>query len=376
VVNAEKELLQFRTVTATVSECVDVFDEEIVRRAFQEQKEGLLTLTGYLGEFLGGFHRSWLVVFSGAYKRGKTWWLLDMYINAAMSNLNVVMFSLEMTQDNLMERILHRVTGCADEASVQRIPVVDCLLNQKGECFHEDYRGTGVPILIEGETLADEPVDAYTVCTACRDSGNLELFQPVVGYERHEYLAMTEKLAVDKARALSEQYSNRCKLKTYPRFAANIADIKRDLTVLETTQNFIPDVIIIDYADILKPESGNATGVQKEDETWIALSQLAGERKALVLTATQLTKEGQDANTVSVQHTARWSGKLGHVDAIYGINQTPKEKDKGIQRINTILHRHQPFSETEQCVVLQNLDIGAIHLDSFPYQPENTNNGD
>jgi len=374
VVNAEKELLQFRTVTATVSECVDVFDEEVVRRAFQEQKEGLLQLTGALGDFLGAFHRSWLVVFSGAYKRGKTWWLLDVYINAALSDLNVIMFSLEMTQDNLMERILHRVTGCADEASTQRIPVVDCLLNQKGECTRPEYCGTFVPLFVEGEELLDEAVDGYVVCTACRDTENAEFFQPTVWYENHDYQAMTERMAVDKANALSQQYANRCKLKTYPRFSANIADIKRDLSVLETTQNFIPDVIIIDYADILKPESNNSNGIQKEDETWIALSQLAGERKALVLTATQLTKDGQDAKTVSVAHTARWSGKLGHVDAILGINQTPKEKDKGVQRINTILHRHQPFSESEQCMVLQNLDIGAVHLDSFQYRPSEENN--
>ena len=373
IVNAEKELLQFRTVTATVSECVDVLDEEVIAKVFAEKAEGLLTLTGYLGQFMGTFHRSWLVVFSGAYKKGKTWWLLDLYINAALSKLNVILFSLEMTQDNIVERMLRRITGCSEEAKTQKVPVVDCLRNQKGQCplaGTEDYKGSGNALLTEGEALPDEPVDGYVVCTSCREETN-DRFQPTVWYENKDMQAMTKRLAINKAKAVERMYGNRCKLKTYPRFSANLSDIKRDLYVLETKENFVPDVIIIDYADILKPESENATGVQKEDETWIALSQLAGERKALVVTATQLTKEGQNAKTVGVQHTARWSGKLGHVDAIYGINQTAKEKEKGIQRINTILHRHQPFSETEQCVVLQNLDIGSVHLDSFPYEENN-----
>ncbi len=370
---AEDEILHFRKVCATVSKCVDIFADDIVGGVFEEKEAGILQLSNYLGKFLGSWHRSWLVVFSGAYKRGKSWWLLDAYITALMSGKRVVFFSLEMTQDNILERIYHRVTGCTEEAQETLIPVVDCKLNQSGDCARL-ARPDQIPLMVDNELPPfDEVGDTYQICTACREDDNSP-FQPTVWYERKQTLAMTKGLVANKARSLTNFYGDNAKLKTYPRFSANISDIRRDLDVLEAIDGYIPDIILVDYADILKPESNNTQGTQKEDETWIALSQLAGERKALVVTATQITKEGQSANIVGLEHTARWSGKLGHVDAIYGINQTAKEKEQGVMRMSTLLHRHQSFSTTQQCAVLQNLDIGAIHLDSYPYTREAENN--
>ena len=233
-----------------------------------------------------------------------------------------------------------------------------------------------LPLLNDGVKPSFEDADhMYRVCTACRYENN-GLFIPAIWYEQKIGKKLTVEIATKQAEAFNELYGFNFKLKTYPRFSANISDIKHDLDILESTEDFVPDVVVIDYADILKPESNNNSGFQKEDETWIALAQLAGERNALVITPTQITKEGQDTKLIQVQHTARWSGKIGHVDAIFGINQTQEEKDEGMQRLNKIMHRHEEFNSSEQCMVLQNFNIGAVHLDSCRYdnnEPEQEN---
>ncbi|MCK5863451.1 MAG: hypothetical protein KAH38_13255, partial [Candidatus Hydrogenedentes bacterium] len=159
--NAEAEILHFRKVAPAISECVDVFDVDVVKEVFKEREKGVLQLPRYLGEFLGSWHRSWLVVFSGAYKRGKSWWLLDAYINSALQGQRVIFFSLEMTQENILERIYHRVTGCAKEAKETIIPVIDCKLNQSAECMRDECPCHVPLILPSGEMPTLEEAGLY-----------------------------------------------------------------------------------------------------------------------------------------------------------------------------------------------------------------------
>jgi hypothetical protein len=159
-------------------------------------------------------------------------------------------------------------------------------------------------------------------------------------------------------------YKDYVRFKTYPRFSANISDMKRYLEIQQRKDGFVTDFIIPDYVDIFKPEREGLSEVQKEDESWMALSQLGGEYQALVITGTQINKAGQDSPNVKIKHTAKWVGKLAHVDAMYGLNQTNEEKRSGLIRFNTLVHRHEPFDEDDFCHVLQHLNTGQVHLDS------------
>jgi hypothetical protein len=121
---------------------------------------------------------------------------------------------------------------------------------------------------------------------------------------------------------------------------------------------------VIDYADILKPEQEGQSGVDKEDLTWMRLSQLAGSRHALVVTATQLRKSALNAPQVKQSDTALWVGKLGHVDCMLSLNQTEKEKKERVLRVGMMVHRYEEFSEESSCYILQKLRRGQVNLDS------------
>jgi hypothetical protein len=96
----------------------------------------------------------------------------------------------------------------------------------------------------------------------------------------------------------------------------------------------------------------------------MSLARLAGERSCLVVTGTQATRQGLDVKTVTQKHTARWIGKLGHVDVMLTLNQTPEEKMNGVMRIGIMEHRHRFFLEGQDVAVLQKLSTGQVHLDS------------
>jgi hypothetical protein len=61
---------------------------------------------------------------------------------------------------------------------------------------------------------------------------------------------------------------------------------------------------------------------------------------------------------------AEWIGKLAHVDKFASVNQSLEEKRKGIIRIGMLADRHKEFHEKDQCMLLQALALGQVHLDS------------
>ena len=54
-------------------------------------------------------------------------------------------------------------------------------------------------------------------------------------------------------RGFEMMFGNRFRYLCYPRFSASYDDIERDLKRLEIEYEFIPDVLIVDYANIMKP---------------------------------------------------------------------------------------------------------------------------
>ncbi len=366
--DAELLVTGHNKVARSLERFINPFDEDTIRKTFEERANDFFNFPGQLGTFLSHFERGWLVGLSGPFKRGKTWYAQEFAVQSMLSFRNVMFFSLEMSERQMNERLYKRLTVLGDEARTYNLPIFDCKYNQENSCTRPE-RVCRTGLFEENESWSSIPphynpdID-YQTCTECRHNGQLDRFYfPAVWYEQVKRPAYDERRIALKLRNM-QMYFPYLKYKCYPRFSANVSDIRRDLKMVEYLHDFIPDVIVIDYADILKPEDGIEEGFQKEDRTWIALSQLAMERNCLVVTPTQVTKAGQDARQQSAKHQARWVGKLGHVDVMLALNQTEVEQNKGIMRISQIAHRHEKFTPSLNCIVLQNLDLGQPHLDS------------
>ena len=364
---AEQQISNHIKVTRLTSGWVDPFDEDMVDDIFKE--EGVMfKFPGELGNFLGGFDRGWLVAIAAAFKRGKTFQMQELAVAAIQQNLKVAFFSLEMYKTESNKRLYQRLLGAGlEERGDALYPCFDCASNQDGSCKKEQ-RTNRIKLLSDNKKPKFSPASKYNVCTYCRTSDNKK---DKKDYKIAWWKELIERPAFNKTNvkkhveAMSKLHKNHYRFKQYPRFSANTSDITRELDLLERSEGFIPDVIVIDYADILKPEgSGASTETSSLDDTWKSLARLAGERQALVVTASQITRAGTDKKQVRLIDMALWVGKTAHVDVFYALNQTPEEKAEGVMRVSLLAHRYADFNENANCAILQNLTHGQVCLDS------------
>jgi len=360
IVEAEKEIENYTKITKPNLEINGfISSEEALSQTFENEEENnFLILPRSLGKFMGPFQREWLVGISAPFKKGKTWMLGEFTKAAALSGLKVASFNLEMSLTNMRKRTYMSLTGASEVAGPTIFPCFDCVKNQSDNC-RKDERTNHVRIPNSFNTKTK-----YKSCTYCKDIDNddfeMAMWEEVIDVPKLEYFIVKEKMT-----ALQRIGKASVWIECLPRFSASVDDIERKLDNLESIHNFIPDVLIIDYADILKSNDTNLKGVEKEDDVWMCLARIASVRKMLVVVPTQLNKDSLDAKQIKTSHTAKWVGKLGHVDAMFALNQTPPEKEKGVMRVSTLEHRHKDFIETDNCYVLQKYSSGQAHLDSY-----------
>jgi len=364
---AEDQLKGYKHVARITSDWFDPFDRSEIIKSFKEDGNKLFTLHGQLGRLIGPFSRGWFIGVMGPMKRGKTWWLQELCTEAVEENLRVVLFSLEMTKRDISQRIYRRISALGDEDSDKRLifPVFDCRLNQNGEC-ERPQRTNDRTLLVDERKPIFDPRFTYKVCTWCREN-DPTMYQPEYWFESKKGNPdLFEKRPVIKeVSKYKVMYgSNRLRVKSYPRFSANVEDLERDLDILYRQENFAPDVIVVDYADILKPEDSRQLGRDRLDDTWKSLGRMAGERHCLVITASQSNRQSIYKKRVEQDDTAEDIRKLAHVDVMLSLNQTKEEKLNGVMRVGILAHRHRDFNENLVCIVLQNLDIGQVNLDS------------
>jgi hypothetical protein len=123
---------------------------------------------------------------------------------------------------------------------------------------------------------------------------------------------------------------------------------------------WVPDVIVIDYADILLPPTGSIKFDSRHqiDSTWKRLRSLSNSLNCLVVTATQSDAASYDVKTISKRNFSEDKRKLAHVNGMIGINQTSEEEDIGVFRLNWVVARRGK-NKSNRCVYTAGcLDLG------------------
>jgi len=358
---AQESVLKHKKFMRGGSSWVNPFEERYIEEVFTERgnKEPFFKFPGQLGEFVGEIEREYFVTIAGPFKKGKTWVLQEVAVVGMLTGRKVVIFSLEMNRRKLNERLFKRILGAADEEGGQgTYPCFDCLLNQEDSC--DSPHRTNWERLLDDSGQKPEFSDdlIYRPCTYCREHPNSQ-YIPATWFETIVRPPFNYTNVLNKTKFLP----NNLRVMIYPRFSANLSDINHDLDLLYFNEDFAPEIIIIDYPDILKSE-GKRGGVEDVDDTWKSIAKLTGERHAAVFVVTQVTREALEKVSVKQGNIAGWIGKIAHVDVMLSINQTQEEKKAGVMRMGYIVHRHNEFSEDRFCWMLQNLSYGQVLLDS------------
>ena len=357
-----------------------------IERAFDETSQRVLSYPGALGKMWnehlirGGFF-----TLLAPEKRGKTFMLLEMCLRGIRQKANVAFFEAgDMTEAQILKRICVYIAKKSDKeryCQERFVPVGDCVFNQIDSCQRSDrncdhgiFEGINLETFqrnlaqfINLETLREkwEEFPDYEPC----DSHSCDRRKGTVWLKQIDKTRpLSAKQAKKEIKKFSHKYHRRFKLATYPAGVLTVTEIKRCLNEWEKYDGFVPDIIAIDYADIMSAEDGKVNEFRhRQDHIWKNLRALSQERHVLLLTATQADAESYKKGRLSLSNFSEDKRKLAHVTAQYGLNQDPqgREKKLGIMRINEIVVREGEFSTDNEVHVLQDLSIGRPFLESF-----------
>lgn len=353
-----------------------------VEKAFKTTSQSLISYPRQLGQFWNSqLVRGGFVAIMASEKRGKSFWLLDMAMRGCKQKRNVAFFQAgDMTEDEQIMRIciyLSKKSNEVEYSGKMWEPVRDCIHNQADSClFSNDregdfkiFRGSTVEAIknvsLKGLINEHKQFPEYKPCTNCSQY-----------WKRHWGAVWIKKvdtgppLTVAEAKKAVDKFfiKNACrfKLSTHANGSLSIKHMKAILANWEKMDNFIPDIIIVDYADLLAGESKDFRHLQ--NEIWKGLRSMSQEKgEPLVITVTQADAKSYEQNRLKLSNFSEDKRKYGHVTCLYGASQDVNDREKliGIMRINELVKRKGAFSVANEITVLQNLKRGRPFISSY-----------
>ena len=263
--------------------------------------EPLIHYKGALGQFFGPMlARDSFIGIQGAAKRGKSTWLIDMVWKAVVQGRRVVHFNIgDLSEGQLLVRLMPKACKMPKGPGTFRVPVSLAFKDK-------------------------EPLVEYTVRSYAD------------GFTREQ-----GKQAI-KNRAGED--GKRFRLVSRPAGSMTVADIG-NLCRKWADSGWVPDVISVDYIDILGPNTAIREVRDQINDKWLKLRALSTEFHCLVLGATQADTDGYTAWLLEQKNFNGDRRINDHVSGIIGINQTPLEKRAGVTRLNWPTLREQEFMD-------------------------------
>lgn len=339
LLEAEDLIAKYSKVERVSTESVNVFtDANEIAEAFNNDHEVLFEMDGAIGKMIGQVKRSDFIAFFGPPKRGKSFWLSHMGLEAVMKGLNVLFVSLEMPKHQMLRRIYTGLTMRPKETQEITIPY-----------FYED----------------EEDSRKWQI------GWNEEVRQGVDSSPE----------AIVKLNKKIKQYNkNRggYRLLCLPTKTVTLDKLKQEVEKLEFYEKFIPDVIVIDYLDILKMDGKG--DFQDIGELWARTRGWAEEKKVAIFSAGQGNRGTLGTAVFRGDGVAGSFEKMNHVTKAFSINATDWEKANNLYRLYQMAEREGEVIG-DQVVCTANLAISLPCIDSrflseVKYKNEEEEDGD
>jgi len=129
-------------------------------------------------------------------------------------------------------------------------------------------------------------------------------------------------------------------IKEYPTVRANVNNIRALLSQLYTHTGFKPDVIIVDYLELLRPTNEGDAEYLAQERIAQELRGLAVEYNLLVWSATQVNRQGTKVNIITDAELADSYGKARTPDLMLSLNQKTDELAQGKMRTYVLKNRN------------------------------------
>ena len=222
-------------------------------------------------------------------KKGKSWGLMHLGKMAILQRKTVVHITLEMSEKRVTQRYIQSFFSITKREAKIKTPI-----------FKVDALGRLTSIEYE------------------------ELIRPSLN-DPNIRKTLTAKV--------NSQFKKRSPLiiKQFPTSSLTINELDAYLDGLERFQKIVPDMLVVDYPDLMKLDTANLRvdtgGIYKE------LRGLAIRRNLALVTASQGNRESMKARMVTDSMVAEDVSKIATADIVITYSQTEQEKHLGLARL-------------------------------------------
>lgn len=254
--------------------------------------------------------------------KGKSWWLIHLAVQARKRGLKVLYIGLEMSEREINQRMVQ----CALSISKRKAASV------KYERFED----------------TDDPDDAGS-WTKTITMNNRPSFED-------------DKIEV-KLRKRLRRFVGQGKtvVKSFPQGTLSVEGLDNFMTVLEAREKFIPDIVLVDYADIMKRPQG-MDGWQALIQISEGLRRIAQQRHVAMASVSQVKASATKVKTVDVGDMSGAWDKVATADTLITYSQSDEEQKRGLARLFVAKARAEEgrFS----VMISQAYSVGQFVLDS------------
>jgi len=124
----------------------------------------------------------------------------------------------------------------------------------------------------------------------------------------------------------------RLMIKEYPTGTATVQTLRSHIEKL-SLKGFVPDLLVIDYADIMRSSRQYESMRHELKKVYEDLRNLAMEKNLPIWTASQSNRESATSDIVGLESMAESYGKAQVADVVISISRKPVEKASGMGRL-------------------------------------------
>lgn len=296
---------------------VITFEDDILKQieSLRKNKNHIIQFKNEVGQLIGPLSRGDFFSFASPTGVGKTWWLMWSAKQCREKGLNVLFLSLEMQEQSILRRfqqLYYRRTVYGEEVSIAKFVQDD----------ENNYR--------------------------------------IVNKKLHAEQLKPEDIQELKIKAMGKHPHGR--LKIICRAGISIGDLKAILSELKYQNRFMPDVIILDYADKMTTVKKVNTEREALGIIWKDLRDLALDQNILLITASQTNRASWDKHFTR-EAIAEDSRKLNEVSCAVGIMADKRDRELGISLLR-LLKVRDGYYENRDVYCSCNYHIGQPVLQS------------
>jgi replicative DNA helicase len=223
------------------------------------------------------------------------------------------------------------------------------LANQAVKCLVENLKVAFVTLEMSEDRVAQRI-----------DSISTLIPQATIGNDREQALLKQRHKIFQKTFNKAD-----LRIKEFPTGNANINSVRSWLNQLQNYEGFVPDVLIVDYLELLRPLRDGMSEYEGQQRVAEELRGLAMEKNILCWSASQVNRTGRGARIVTDEHLADSYGKIRVVDLAVSLNQDEEEFDEGTMRVYVIKARNGksrhliPITINYNTLVMQEIENGS-----------------